>query len=665
MYRLLVILLVALPQPTDTGQANLSWTPPTLNDDGSPLTDLASYEIWHGCSQSGSYDTVEIVLAPATTHIAAGLPDTGTCYFAAKATNSVGASGVFSNEASKFMGQAILPGVVNDTEISWQESIGTPMDISRAALTDDFSATDGTVFTTASITPSANKLILLYISGRPSGSTPTAIVTGNGLTWVLVNGEDTSVRYSALYRAMGASPSSGAVTITFSLEMRNATWEISEFDFVDTSGTNGSGAIVQSVRDTASAATSITPTLAAFADATNNATYMGATHRDHNNAMTPEAGFTELSDNSTGEQHVGAAQWRIGEDVSPTYSWSGSAGAVAVACEIKAAVGLTVNMGLVTETALAQSLGKAKARAIGLTTEADLAQPLVTTQSINIGLVSESDVSQAFSALKQRAIGLLTEANLAQVFSKSKSKQIGLTSESDLSQPFGKAKSKVIGLVSETELAQTLAASKALAIGIITETELAQAIGTAKAKAIGLLSETDQVFAFDAFGLTVNMGLVLETDIVQTIGKTKDKAIGLLTETDLASAVSSAKSTPLGLITEFDIPFALGTAKLRLIGLIAELDASLAFAVERGVDIGLLLETDTVFAMSAAKALSLGLVSESDIVFSMSTAPIILVTNLVQRDARFQVRLRRDGLFTETLKRDSKFAQSVKRDAKF
>ncbi len=342
-------------------------------------------------------------------------------------------------------------------------------------------------------------------------------------------------------------------------------------------------------------------------------------------------------------------------------------------------------IGLVSETELAQVFGAAKALAIGLTTETDFAQPLVTPQSINIGLVSESEVSQAFSALKQRAVGLLTEANLAQVFSKSKSKQIGLTSESDLSQVFSKAKPKAIGLVSEIELAQTFSTAKALAIGIVTETELAQTIGRTKAKVVGLLSETDQVFAFDTVGLTVNMGLVLETDIVQTLGKTKDKAIGLLTETDLAPAVSPAKSTPLGLITEFDIPFALGTAKLRSIGLIAEFDAPLAFAVKRGVDIGLLLETDTVFAMSAARALSLGLVSESDIVFSMSSPSIIVVTNLVQREARFQVKLRRDvgfaqtdkrdvrfqvklrrdGLFTETLKRESKFAQSIKRDAKF
>ena len=122
MYRLLAILLVALPLPTNAGEANLSWTPPTQNEDGTPLTDLASYEIWHGCSQSGSYDTVEIVLAPASTHVAAGLPDIGTCYFAAKATNSVGRSSVLSNEAVKVMGILELPGAVTDTAITWAET---------------------------------------------------------------------------------------------------------------------------------------------------------------------------------------------------------------------------------------------------------------------------------------------------------------------------------------------------------------------------------------------------------------------------------------------------------------------------------------------------------------------------------------------------------------
>ncbi len=123
-YKLLVLLLIALLTSSfsNAAPATLTWTPPTQNDDGTPLTDLASYEIWHGCNQSGSYDTVAVIAAGNSTYIVSGLPDTGTCYFAAKATNSEGRSSVFSNEATKVMGILELPGTVDDTVITWVES---------------------------------------------------------------------------------------------------------------------------------------------------------------------------------------------------------------------------------------------------------------------------------------------------------------------------------------------------------------------------------------------------------------------------------------------------------------------------------------------------------------------------------------------------------------
>ena len=213
------------------------------------------------------------------------------------------------------------------------------MTISRSALESGFSATDGTVFTTASFTPSANKLILVYISARPSASTGTASLSGNGLTWVLVSGETSGVRYSAIWRSMGVSPSAGGLTITFTDTMRNCTWEISEFDGVDTSGSNGSGAIVQSVNDDSGAnlVTSLSITLASFGDATNNASYGGFTHRASEDQV-EESGYTELSEQQiSGEIHTGSAQWKIGEDTSVSCSWATSARAVGAACEIKIA----------------------------------------------------------------------------------------------------------------------------------------------------------------------------------------------------------------------------------------------------------------------------------------------------------------------------------------
>ena len=129
MCRYLAILLASLTflsssaKAAEVCQADLSWTEPTLNDDGSPLTDLTSYEIWNGCDQSGVYDTVKVVLAPANNYTVSDLPCAGTCYFAAKATNSVGASSVFSNEAPKLMGMLSVPPDSDSINVTWEESV--------------------------------------------------------------------------------------------------------------------------------------------------------------------------------------------------------------------------------------------------------------------------------------------------------------------------------------------------------------------------------------------------------------------------------------------------------------------------------------------------------------------------------------------------------------
>src|SRR6266446_3249919 len=103
-------------------------------------------------------------------------------------------------------------------------------------------------YTTASITPGANQLILAWIMNWKPADTPT--LSGNGLTWVQVNTvawnpvADPAYRIT-LFRAMGAAPTSGSVSINFTKEQQSIAWSIIEFSGVDTSGANGSGAIVQ------------------------------------------------------------------------------------------------------------------------------------------------------------------------------------------------------------------------------------------------------------------------------------------------------------------------------------------------------------------------------------------------------------------------------------
>jgi hypothetical protein len=163
-------------------------------------------------------------------------------------------------------------------------------------------------------------------------------LSGNGLTWVLVASKDTFTTETHIFRAMGASPSTGAITISYGAETETqCAWSVVEFDGVDTSGTNGSGAIVQS--GTASATDSpISVTLAAFGS-TDNAAFSCAVHFSNENT-TEGSGFTELSDSAVAENARGfQAQWKLNDNV-PSCSWATTtADAQMVAVEIKAAAG--------------------------------------------------------------------------------------------------------------------------------------------------------------------------------------------------------------------------------------------------------------------------------------------------------------------------------------
>ena len=87
---------------TATGSITLTWTAPTQNDDGSPLTDLAGYKLHYG-SSPGSYSTTIDVGDPGlTTYVVENLLP-GTYYFAATAVNTDGRQSDYSEEATKVL----------------------------------------------------------------------------------------------------------------------------------------------------------------------------------------------------------------------------------------------------------------------------------------------------------------------------------------------------------------------------------------------------------------------------------------------------------------------------------------------------------------------------------------------------------------------------------
>ena len=83
-----------------TGSASLSWTAPTENTDGTPITGLAGYYVYYGTSANALTMSVTISDAAATSYVLSGLSP-GTYYFAVVAYNAAGMDSPESNTASK------------------------------------------------------------------------------------------------------------------------------------------------------------------------------------------------------------------------------------------------------------------------------------------------------------------------------------------------------------------------------------------------------------------------------------------------------------------------------------------------------------------------------------------------------------------------------------
>lgn len=219
----------------------------------------------------------------------------------------------------------------------------TKTPVTATQLTSGGSGTDGTGFTTASISPTAGKLVLMAIfnenAASGTSSAPTS-VSGAGLTFTkLIEGvTETSWGNFSIWYACGASPSSGAITITHGVSKNYCEWSITEFACAASTSDNGLSAIVQ-VSPTHFTGASQADTvlvlsggLSAFQNV-GNATYFAIGQLVGSVptvASAPGSGMTELSDHATdtstsGYCHV-AVEWKNSAEQVPSLTNSPSPG---------------------------------------------------------------------------------------------------------------------------------------------------------------------------------------------------------------------------------------------------------------------------------------------------------------------------------------------------
>jgi hypothetical protein len=258
--------------------------------------------------------------------------------------DTTSASGATTGTVSGMMEETIIvSATVNGTAITQTATVEVVAQaaatITQTLLTSGNNAANQKIYTTAAIAPAANALVTVAVLMRRSSGALTPTVTGGGMTaWAPVANADFDTQSSptkrlVIFRAMSATPGSGSITIAFSGSASNVQWIVSQWAGVETGGTNGSGAIVQTGMARSDGATSLAVSLAPFASA-NDVAYGVAGVAKNGPTVTPASGFTEIAEASSGENSALQAEWATNQNTVGA-SWGTSTKAGLVAVEIK------------------------------------------------------------------------------------------------------------------------------------------------------------------------------------------------------------------------------------------------------------------------------------------------------------------------------------------
>lgn len=219
------------------------------------------------------------------------------------------------------------------------------MAIAFANITTGFDTAGLSTASTASISPVANRLYLAAFVARTniSADTNTPTLSGCGITWVAVaniawDTSSTSRKKLTLFRGLSASPTSGALTVDYGGQAQTQhDWIVDEVSDIDTGGTSGSNAVVQSAtnkNETVDTAT-LTATLAAFSSLS-NATY-GVFTTDTTVGVTVGSGFTQLA--TVTDAQVSAlrlmSEYKLTNDTTVDFTPGNSCMKGGIAIEIK------------------------------------------------------------------------------------------------------------------------------------------------------------------------------------------------------------------------------------------------------------------------------------------------------------------------------------------
>lgn len=187
--------------------------------------------------------------------------------------------------------------------------------------TGDSTTTDSSTFSSSSVSPTGDAVLVWVAAADPEGALPDPTVSGLGLTWSKVSGgyyeaSDSGFRTGWWYLGEGTISAPDTVDFDFGASTFGACF----VSVLDVSGVDTSDIVVQvSPSDTGTGTLICDTTLSAFADATNNVTVVGVmTNRGSGGSLTGTGSLTTLMGQAaaTPTTRTGVF-WQTGENTAP------------------------------------------------------------------------------------------------------------------------------------------------------------------------------------------------------------------------------------------------------------------------------------------------------------------------------------------------------------
>ena len=217
--------------------------------------------------------------------------------------------------------------------------------IAGVGLTSGAQQPGGTSAETASVSPAAQALVLLWVASTTGVETPSVpTATGAGMGWELVatrvrNGG--GPRRISVLRSLSSAPQPGPVVIDFGAQPQSRIlWGITQHSGVDASGQSGAGAVVQVASAEAAGFESGAVVNLQPGEGPRSAT-VGGVFSGAPSAMVPGPGLEEMTQDNIGTSTSGSfyllSEYKPSFDGIVDATWEGTAHWIAIGMELRPA----------------------------------------------------------------------------------------------------------------------------------------------------------------------------------------------------------------------------------------------------------------------------------------------------------------------------------------